>query len=94
MGGITMENRDAWRALCAFAKQPHRSDDPREPWEVVTSSAKPKTKSRRRKITVDRAMRQAAKAGLSVSAATITADGGVELRLGEPQQPNPWDSVQ
>jgi hypothetical protein len=80
----------SWAALCDFVKT-GPGDDTREPWEIVTSPAKPK---RRRKVTVDRAMRQAAKAGLSVSSATITADGGVELRIGEPQQPNPWDGVQ
>ncbi|WP_283807437.1 hypothetical protein [Bradyrhizobium jicamae] len=42
-----------------------------------------------------RALRQANKAGVSVSSAMVKPDG-VVLELGEttPDQPNPWDSVQ
>lgn len=51
-------------------------------------------RTRKRRVTIDRAMRQAAKAGVSVSAATITADGGVTLSLGEGQADrNEWDDV-
>jgi hypothetical protein len=88
------DDDDSWRALCAFAKNPHGADDPREPWEFVTTRPKPK-QTRKRKMTLARALRQADKAGVAVRNAVVKPDG-VELQLsGEtPDQPNPWDSVQ
>jgi hypothetical protein len=87
-------NDDAWKALCDFAKHPDRPGDPREPWEIVTRTPKPK-QTRKRKVTLARALQEANKAGVSVSSATVKPDG-VVLELGEtaPDQPNPWDSVQ
>jgi hypothetical protein len=89
-----MSNDVAWQALCAFAKNPQRNADPREPWEVVTRPATPK-KSRKPTVTLHRAMKQASKAGVAISGATINPDGSATLQFGEPQQQaNPWDSVQ
>ena len=81
-------DNDAWTALCAFAKDPERRGDYREPWEVPTAR-------RKRKVSLARAMKQADKAGLSVTAATLTADG-VELHWSEASAntSNEWDSVQ
>ena len=93
-----MSNDAAWQALCAFAKNSIVRGEPRvyleEPWEVTTSPAKPKIKTRKVKVTLDRAMKQANKAGIAISGATINADGSATLHFGEPQQSNPWDSVQ
>jgi len=85
---------DVWAALCAFAKNPQLQGDPREPWEIVTTR-KPKPKTRKRKMTLARALRQADKAGVAVSSATITANG-VELQMGETavETANEGDSVQ
>ena len=57
------------------------------------SPYKPK-KPRKRHMTVARAMKQAAKAGLTVNNVVVKPDG-VELRLNEaaPDQPNPWHSI-
>jgi hypothetical protein len=54
---------------------------------------KPK-KPRKRHMTVARALKQAAKAGLAVNNVVVKPDG-VELRLNEaaPDQPNPWHSI-
>jgi hypothetical protein len=86
-------NDDAWKALCDFAKHPERHGDPREPWEIVTTKPKPK-QTRKHRVTLARALRQADRAGVSVSSATVKPDG-VVLELGEtPDQSNPWDNVQ
>jgi hypothetical protein len=56
---------------------------------VVSSSQK---KPRRRKTTLARALREAAKAGVNVAGATIE-DGKVTLTFGEPRPTetgNPW----
>jgi hypothetical protein len=75
-----------------FCQTP-RQGDPREPWELVTTKPKPK-QTRKRKVTLARALQQAGKAGVSISSATVKPDG-VMLELGEtPDQPNPWDGVQ
>ncbi len=87
-------NDQAWKSLCEFVK--HRPVDDPEPWEVTTvkPTVKPVKRTRKRKLTLDRAMRQASKAGIAVSSATLTPDG-VKLELGEAtNQTNPWDSVQ
>lgn len=55
-----------------------------------------KIKPRKRKLTLDRALRQAEKAGLRVASAVLTPEG-VKLELGESeggQTANPWDTVQ
>jgi hypothetical protein len=90
-------NNDAWAALCAFARHPERSADPRERWEFTTT---PKPKARKRKMTLVRAIRQAAKAGVAIRSAMLTPEG-VELQLipgdhfeAAPDKPNPWDTVQ
>jgi hypothetical protein len=87
-------NDDAWKALCRFARHPH--DDPREPWEVVTTKRKP-TQTRRRKVTLARALRQADRAGVPICGATVKADGSVALELGSSsprdEEFNEWDSV-
>jgi hypothetical protein len=94
---------DAWRAFCDFVKHPHphRDADPREPWEVITRPAKPKPKqTRKRKVTLTRALKQADKAGVLVSGATVKPDGSVALELGNKSNGaslnddlNEWDSV-
>jgi hypothetical protein len=57
-----MDNNDARAAFCQFSKHGYTDDD-REPWEVVcTPRSKPKT--RQRKMTVARALKQATKAGV------------------------------
>jgi hypothetical protein len=86
----------AWKALCEFVKHPYPVDhDPREPWEVTTTPPRPKTKTRNRKMTLARAMKQATKAGLAVASATVKPDG-IELELGgrpTSQEVNEWDAV-
>jgi hypothetical protein len=51
--------------------------------------------SRKRRITISRAMKQAAEAGLTVKGVVVKPDGAVELQLNEAasDQPNPWDSI-
>jgi hypothetical protein len=57
-------------------------------------------RTRKRRVTLARAMRQASKAGLKVSGATINADGSVTLAFSETagsqgkELENEWDSVQ
>ena len=88
-----MSNDDAWRALCTFARHPYLQSDLDEPWDIITTKPKPK-QTRKRTITLARAMKQATKAGVSVRNAMLKPDG-VELQLGEPvETTNPWDSVQ
>ena len=67
-----------------------------EPWDQETHPPKKQPIKRKCKVTIDRAMKQANQAGLSVSSATVTAEGGVKLELGETSngQHNPWDDVQ
>jgi hypothetical protein len=82
----------AWRAFCDFSENMF-CGDPREPWEVPPLSP-PKPKTRRRKMTVQQAMKQATKAGLAVQGVIVKADG-VELQLSEAVETvNPWDQVQ
>jgi hypothetical protein len=52
-------------------------------------------KPRKRRITISRAMKQAAEAGLIVKGVVVKPDGAVELQLNEAgsDQPNPWDSI-
>ena len=53
-------NKDAWKAFCDFAMHPER-DPSEEPWDVVTTRPK-QQRTRKRKMTLDRVNRQAAKA--------------------------------
>lgn len=84
-----------WQALCNFAADPNYYKDPRETWEILETTKPPaKKRSRKRKMTLDRAMRQVDKAGLRIASATLTPEG-VKLELGEVDQTaNPWDSIQ
>jgi hypothetical protein len=77
-----------------FTQSDRHPDDHREPWDIITTKAKP-IKARRRKITLARAMKQASKAGVSVRQVMVKPEG-VELQLGETVEitPNEWDSVQ
>jgi hypothetical protein len=53
-----------------------------------------RTPKGKRKPTLTTALTQAAKAGATVSGATITPDGSVALTFGEaPTTGNPWDEV-
>jgi hypothetical protein len=90
------KSETAWQAFCNFAKDPNYYKDPREAWEIADTLKPPKKQTRKRKMTLGRAMKQANKAGVAVNGATITADGGVKLELGEASQieVNPWDHVQ
>jgi hypothetical protein len=93
------DSNTAWSDFCAFAADPWARfslSDFQEPWEVHTSPPKAK-KTRQRKVTLDRAMRAASKAGVSVASATITSDGGVRLEIANGSNGhdiNEWDSVQ
>jgi hypothetical protein len=60
---------------------------------VVTGS--PPNHTRKRRVTLDRAMRQAKKADVTVSAATLNADGSVTLSFGEDDHhdQNDWDTL-
>jgi hypothetical protein len=90
---------DAWNGLCDFVKHPQRYADPREPWEVITTPRKTRL-TRKRRVTVARAMKQAVKAGVSVRDVIVKSDGSVELQLGnqppqnvEADTANEWDEV-
>jgi hypothetical protein len=85
---------DPWGALCADAAFPYPDNDC-EPWDVICTPRK-KIKTRKRKVTLARALKQAGQAGIAIRNAMVTPNG-VELQLGEAatsDQPNPWDSVQ
>jgi hypothetical protein len=63
----------------------------------LIAGAKPR-RERKRRITLDRALRQAARADIAVSAATINADGSVTLNFGDndqsrQQNENDWDTL-
>lgn len=80
---ITMDSSDdAWRAFIDFSKRGFIPDDPRERWEIETFPPKQK-RTRKRRMTLARAMRQAREAGVAVSGATVNADGSVTLTFGE-----------
>lgn len=90
------KGNDGWQALCAFVRHPYPDDD-REPWDIITTRPKPK-QTRKRRMTLARALRQADKAGVSVSNVVVKPEG-VELQLGETppsnghDQVNEWDEV-
>jgi hypothetical protein len=102
-GGTTMTDPDtAWKAYCRFAKCGHREYtmwDMVEPWERGEyPPPKPKkTSTRRRKMmTLNRALKQAMRAGVSVVNATLTPDGvRLEIANGNGRDTiNEWDAVQ
>jgi hypothetical protein len=89
---------DGWKALCEFVRHPTRYREPDlEPWDVVPRP--PKAKSRKRRVTLARALRQAERADVPVRAATVRPDGSVALELGKSvtensvTDANEWDSV-
>jgi hypothetical protein len=90
---------DPWREFCKFARDPWCNTTPDDflaPWDVVTHPAKPK-RTRKRKMTLDRAIKAACRAGVNVINATMAQDGSVKLQLGETSNDhdvNEWDSVQ
>ena len=54
----------------------------------------PVTRTRQRRPSLTTALAQAAKAGLTVSGATIAPDGSVTLKFGDGSTvTNPWDEV-
>ena len=89
--------QEKWKAMCEVAKTGVGYwDDPREEWDIPTRPAV-KTKTRRRKpMTLARAKKQAAKAGLEVAHYELGSGGTIKVILASPDQPsdNPWDSVQ
>jgi hypothetical protein len=101
---IDLINSEEWKACVEFIKKPiplyHQRPWPTPPISPFAIKPKPPIqtikRTRRRQLTLDRAMRQANKAGITVKSATLTPDG-VKLDLGDQansDQPNPWDSVQ
>ncbi len=90
-----MRNDDdaAWKTYCRFMELGSEPDW-REPWEVET---RPKRRARKRSVTLDRALKQASKAGIAVSGASLNADGSATLIFGEAPNGhdfNEWDTVQ
>jgi len=88
-------NKDAWKAFCDFAMHPER-DPSEEPWDVVTTRPK-QQRTRKRKMTLDRVNRQAAKAGVTPSSVTLNADGSATVHLDSQatspieDETNEWD---
>lgn len=63
---------------------------------VVEDAAEPVTQRRKHKPSLTKAIRQAVKAGATVSGATITSDGSVVLTFSDGStttSDNPWDRV-
>ena len=65
---------------------------------LIVGRNRKRKRSRKRRVTLDRAMRQAKKAGMNVSAATLNADGSVKLEFGDNDQnhhhqQNDWDTL-
>ncbi|WP_426433874.1 hypothetical protein [Bradyrhizobium genosp. P] len=93
--------KDRWQAFIRFAENGCVSDREIErdydPW-AATRPTKPK-RSRKRRMTIARTMRQASEAGVAVGSATMHADGSVTLMFGAPspaeksEKINPWDKV-
>lgn len=91
-------NDDAWQAFIEFSKRGFVRGDDRERWDIETFPPKQK-RTRKRRITLARAMRQASEAGVAVNGATVNADGSVTLTFGNPangsgENFNEWDTVQ
>jgi hypothetical protein len=83
----------AWRAFIEFVHNPEGRSCT-EPWDTPTvPKTKPKTR-RRRHITLERAMKEAEKAGIKPTSAKVTADG-VQFDLTEhaanDDSQNEWD---
>ncbi|WP_441232574.1 hypothetical protein [Bradyrhizobium sp. 1200_D9_N1_1] len=78
-----MDGRDdAWRAFIEFSKRGFVPGDDRERWDIETFPPKQK-RTRKRRMTLARAMQQANDAGVAVSSATVNADGSVTLTFGK-----------
>jgi hypothetical protein len=90
-------NDDAWQNLIRFVENGCISDrdlESREPWDIETYPPRPK-RTRKRRITLTRAMRQASEAGVAVSGATVNADGSVTLAFGgAPSRINGQDTTE
>jgi hypothetical protein len=58
----------------------------------------PRKRGRKRRMSLSRALKQAGKAAVAVTAATLNADGSITLKLfghdDDQHQPNEWDTVQ
>jgi hypothetical protein len=97
---IMGSNDTAWQNLIKFVENgciPDRDLDPRERWDIETYPPKPK-RTRKRRMTLARAMRQASEADVAVSGVTVNADGSVTMMLGEAANGpgnglNEWDTV-
>ena len=65
------------------------------PQDDVTSieAVTPARRKRRRCMTLQRALKQAHKAGVSVAGATLNPDGSVELQFSEVHTRNEWDDL-
>ncbi|MCK1715120.1 MULTISPECIES: hypothetical protein [unclassified Bradyrhizobium] len=76
----------AWQALIRFVANGCISDrdlESREPWDIETYPPRPK-RTRKRRMTLSRAMRQASEAGIAVGSVTINTDGSATLTFVEP----------
>jgi hypothetical protein len=88
---------EKWKALCQFAKTGvSYFDDPREEWDIATHTAAAKPVTRRRRPSLARAKKQAAKAGVEVARYEIGSDGTINVVPAKPEETadNPWDRVQ
>lgn len=74
---------DAWQAFIAFSERGFVPGNDRERWEIETFPPKQK-RTRRPRMTLARAMRQASEAKIAVNSATVNADGSVTLTFGAP----------
>jgi hypothetical protein len=91
-----MDNNEKWKLFCEFARTGVSfRENPHEPWDIVTRPVV-KTATRRRKPTLVRVKKQAAKAGIEVAAYSIEADGTISVVPASPNETtdNPWDRVQ
>jgi hypothetical protein len=63
--------------------------------ETLSSENEPTPARRRRyrRVTLQRALRQADKAGVTVSGATLNPDGSIMLQFDQAHGPNEWDNV-
>jgi hypothetical protein len=86
----------AWKIYCRDAADPWARYSPidfQEPWERRLHPPKPK--KTRRRMTLNRALKQAARAGVSVVNATLTPDGvRLEIANGNGHDDtNEWDNI-
>ncbi|MFB6448938.1 hypothetical protein [Bradyrhizobium tunisiense] len=86
-----MNWNNPWVGIVRFHDLPDHA-----PWDIETRPPKLKH-TRKRRVTLTRAMRQADEAGVKVSGATLNANGSVTLQFGSPnvsEETNEWDTVQ